>query len=130
VTHGGFELMTKPMETNAVAVINDDASPLDRGETIASAAWTSKTLVPAVVQASLSQPGLKTWLALVPPNSILSPHVRRVAFAWDDPSDSGLVLMAVERLDEELHLDGVDEFQAQLGLRLLNLSIVRHHFDI
>lgn len=128
-TNAGFDAMMSWMEQDqhVEVAVSPDAAPTDKSETLNSTPWLQRTDLPTTYSASLSEPGLKSVLgeeqvANLPSNTA----VRRLGFINHEPAQPKL--MTVERLEENLSLDSIDQFEAQLGIVLRNVQTAKTRF--
>lgn len=113
-------------DQNIEARISDDDSPLDKSETLSSQPWQGSIGLSTSYSAKFSEPGLKCVLAEEPVPNIGQNTVRRIGLTNDQ--DNGFELFSSGRLEEDLKLDNIDQFEAHLGIELRNRNTVKKRF--
>lgn len=128
MTYQGFDFMMSWIQNdqNIEAKISDDDSPLDKSETLRSPAWQGSIGLSTSYSAKFSEPGLKCVLAEEPVSNIGQNSVRRIGLTKDQGNN--FELFAYGRLEEDLKLDNINQFEAQFGIELRNRNTVRKHF--
>ena len=122
MTYAGFDLATG---FGAEVVISDDVAPEGREDRTINPSGGSIASLTTRPAPELNRPGLKFWLGQAPVANVTAtvPVVRRLGLVTDGN------LLTVDRLDEPLSLSSVHSFEAQLGLRLINLEQPRFRFN-
>jgi hypothetical protein len=128
MTNQGFDAMMSWIQDdqNIEARISDDDSPLDKSETLSSQPWQGSIGLSTSYSAKFSEPGLKCVLAEEPVPNIGQNTVRRIGLTNDQ--DNGFELFSSGRLEEDLKLDNIDQFEAHLGIELRNRNTVKKRF--
>lgn len=126
ITHGGFDLMTKPLEKSAKILHSQEQ--VSRDSEISDPPWQMASSVSAVYNSSLSEPGLKIFLSQADVSSLDLDVIRTLALVHED-TDSD-VLMTHNQLDEDLTLDGIDRVDSQSGIRLRNMNSHRTQYPM
>ena len=128
MTNRGFDAMMSWIQDdqNIEARISDDDSPLDKSETLSSQPWQGSIGLSTSYSAKFSEPGLKCVLAEEPVSNIGQNTVRRIGLTNDQ--DDGFELFSSGRLEEDLKLDNIDQFEVHLGIELRNRNTVKKRF--
>lgn len=129
MTHAGFDhaMSWTKQNSNVEVTISPDNTPLSKSETLSSPPWQNRTSLPTTYSVSLSEPGLKSVLGKEQVTN-LSPNttVRRLGFVNKDPAQD--TLMTSARLEQDLTLGNIDQFEAQLGMSLRNQQTAKTRF--
>jgi len=128
MTNQGFDAMMSWIQDDQKieARISDDDSPLNKSETLSSPPWQGSICLSTSYSTKFSEPGLKCVLAEEPVSNMGQNTVRRIGLANDQ--DNGFELFTAGRLEAELKLDNIDQFEARLGIELRNRNTVRKRF--
>lgn len=128
MTNQGFDAVMSWIQDdqNIEVRISGDNSPLDKSETLSSPPWQGSIGLSTSYSAKFSEPGLKCVLAEEPVSNIGQNTVRRIGLT--NNQDNGFKLFTSERLEADLTLDNIDQFEAQLGIELWNRNTVRKRF--
>jgi len=122
VTYAGFEMMT---DFDVDITLTDDQTPLSEDAKAINPGGGDVVQLPARKLPLIAPPGIRFWFAEEPSAEIARhlTHIARVAI-----SRNGAPLFA-QSFEAQLRLDGVDHFQAQLGVRLVNRQLPKTSFN-
>jgi hypothetical protein len=123
LTYAGFEGMARPFLDGARVLVSSDISPLNSEETLEHPAYQAAIRIPTRLAPELSAPGLMTILGNVAVGKLHT--LSQVARVGVEHSGS---LNIVEVLEAPLTLEGIDCFQAQIGIRLINSGLPQYSF--
>jgi hypothetical protein len=121
LTYAGFDLAT---QFSADVVVSADDAPVSREDAMINPTGGAVWRLSTRKAPELSSQGLKFWLGEGDAKQVVADvsPIRRIGLTGDQG------LMLVDRLDEPLSLDGVDVFQGQVGVRLVNRQQRRFRF--
>ena len=121
ITYAGFDAMTG---FAADVVVSDDPAPALKEDMVINPTGGAMAALPTRLAPELSAPGHKFWLGEQHSTSLVGQMalMRRIGLRRD-------FLLSVDRLDDPLSLEGVDIFQVQSGLRMVNLQQPRFMFN-
>jgi len=108
----------------ADVVVSDDPAPALKEDMVINPTGGAMAALPTRLAPELSAPGHKFWLGEQHSTSLVGQMalMRRIGLRRD-------FLLSVDRLDDPLSLEGVDIFQVQSGLRMVNLQQPRFMFN-
>lgn len=129
ITYSGFDHIMSWMESdqNIGAVLSENNIPLDKSESLESPPWQNRVSIPTVYSSNLSESGLKSALGQEAVSNFDSGFkIRRLGLV--KKADMEDLLMSAGRLEADLTLDHIDQFETQLGIILRNLQTARTRF--